>query len=188
MSKMCKRGHISSTLPGGRNKGRSCNECLERPEIRKRAIERAAKWNRDNLDRRRVISRKSARKAYAMNSEKFLERDRKANECDPRCRLLYNAKQRAKRAGLPFNLTLDDIVIPTHCPALGIPLMPAKHNKPRAGSPSLDKIIPELGYVRGNVCIISNKANAVKSDLNPEQLGRLLNWLRAVYPTWLLLD
>ena len=39
---------------------------------------------------------------------------------------------------------------------------------------SLDKIIPELGYVKGNVWIISNKANAIKSNASLEELKLLV--------------
>lgn len=37
-------------------------------------------------------------------------------------------------------------------------------------SPSLDRIRNELGYVRGNVIVISNRANRLKSDASIEEL------------------
>lgn len=72
-------------------------------------------------------------------------------------------------AGVPFTITKEDIVIPTHCPILGIPLF----RGPRGGgenSPSLDKVRPELGYVPGNVIVISNRANRLKADATIEEL------------------
>lgn len=85
--------------------------------------------------------------------------------------MFYNAKTRARKAGLPFTITLDDVVIPTHCPILGIPLFRAKGRGGQAeNSPTLDRVRPELGYVRGNVIVISNRANRIKSDATIKEL------------------
>jgi hypothetical protein len=79
-------------------------------------------------------------------------------------RLMFiNIKSRARRAGIPFNLEFEDIVIPAVCPLLGIPLMRGV-GAPAPSSPSLDKIIPSLGYVKGTVQVISQKANAMKQN------------------------
>lgn len=87
--------------------------------------------------------------------------------------LLKGAKQRAGRRGVPCTITVDDISIPTHCPVLGRLLRTYKGcgKGPRNDSPTLDKIIPELGYVRGNVIVVSNKANRLKNELSPTQLA-----------------
>lgn len=77
------------------------------------------------------------------------------------------AKQRAKKKRLPFNLTLDDVIIPTHCPALGIKLIPGSSG---SQSPTLDRIIPSLGYTKGNVVVISALANAIKSTGTPSEI------------------
>lgn len=37
-------------------------------------------------------------------------------------------------------------------------------------SPSLDKIVPELGYVKGNIVVVSLRANQIKSDATIEEL------------------
>lgn len=97
----------------------------------------------------------------------------------PRLLLLSNAKTRSKQFNLPFDLCIDDIVIPNICPILGIPLK-AGNNNHLPSSPSLDRIIPELGYVRGNVCVISYKANQMKSDLTREILLKLLSYIERV--------
>lgn len=77
--------------------------------------------------------------------------------------LLRSAKQRAKKQAIPFNLTIADVDIPSHCPVLGIPLLAAEtlHND---NSPSLDRIVPNVGYVPGNVVVVSWRANRLKSD------------------------
>lgn len=70
------------------------------------------------------------------------------------------AKYRAKRKNLPFNITPDDITIPTHCPVLGMPLKPGGGDS----APTLDRVVPGLGYTRGNVLVVSNLANRIKTN------------------------
>lgn len=91
--------------------------------------------------------------------------------------MLKNARIRARAVGVPFTITVDDIVIPTHCPILGIPLAQA-HGR-RGGSPnspSLDKIEPGRGYVAGNIIVISNRANRLKSDATIEELRSIASF------------
>jgi hypothetical protein len=94
----------------------------------------------------------------------------------PRCktvlRLLALAKYRARVARLPFDLTYEDIVIPTVCPILGIPLEPSRGRR-TANSPSLDRIIGERGYTRGNVLVVSWRANALKGNSTVDELLRI---------------
>ena len=91
-------------------------------------------------------------------------------------------KGRARNKGIPFNLTLEDFEnIPDVCPILGIPLERnfgkgfSSHN-----SPSMDKIIPERGYVKGNVIIISTLANRIKQDATPEQILKVGNFYATI--------
>lgn len=86
---------------------------------------------------------------------------------------LRKAKWRAKRAGVPFDLTAADVVIGDLCPVLGISLVRGSGD----GAPTIDRRIPELGYVRGNVTVISNKANRIKNDATLEDLKRIALWL-----------
>lgn len=83
--------------------------------------------------------------------------------------MLQNARARARVAGVPFTIEKADIVVPTNCPILGIPLFRAR----RGGgdnSPSLDRIVPEKGYTPGNTIVISNRANRLKSDATIQEL------------------
>lgn len=90
---------------------------------------------------------------------------------NPASVLLQQARRRAQKKGLPFDLTVDDIVIPTFCPALGIPLFRATGQAAQGpNSPTLDRIEPRLGYTRGNVRVISSRANQIKSDATPSEL------------------
>lgn len=95
-------------------------------------------------------------------------------------RLLDNAKQRASKAGVPFDLQAADIFIPDHCPVLGLPLEIVEGRGGfQPNSPSLDRLIPSLGYVRGNIAVISVRANLLKRDATLSELVRLVSWMRA---------
>lgn len=85
-------------------------------------------------------------------------------------RLLLGAKKRAQRKGLSFNLSVFDIPnIPERCPLLNIPLSPGD-GRMCDNSPTLDRIVPELGYVPGNVRILSWRANRLRSDATAAEL------------------
>lgn len=73
---------------------------------------------------------------------------------------------------LPFNLTVDDIHIPKRCPVLGIVLNMNRHEE----KPSLDRIIPSLGYVHGNVIVISVRANRLKADASLKEMSRITSF------------
>ena len=84
--------------------------------------------------------------------------------------ILQRARRRAREGGLHFSIGHEDIMVPSVCPALGIRI---KVGKRRSGSsPSLDRVIPCRGYVPGNVRVISDKANRLKSNLTPAELRR----------------
>lgn len=79
------------------------------------------------------------------------------------------AKKRSKKQGILFALSPSDIHVPEYCPVLGIRLKDT-HGKLCDASPSLDKIIPERGYVPGNVVVVSYKANSVKRNTTLSEL------------------
>lgn len=83
---------------------------------------------------------------------------------------IANAKRRAREQNVPFDLSMETIPdIPKICPILGIPLISGSGGM-QDNSPSLDKIIPEFGYVPHNVQWISNKANIIKRNFTPTEL------------------
>lgn len=91
---------------------------------------------------------------------------------------LYNAKARAKAAGLPFSITAEDVVPPSHCPILGIPLVSGRSRRGVSdASPTVDRLIPSLGYVKGNVIVISGRANRIKNNSTPEELRKIADFV-----------
>lgn len=127
----------------------------------------------DGIDRHKKYRMNNPEKVRQFNQAAW-EKKKKT----PEGIILANAKRRAKRDGLPFNIELEDIVVPEFCPILDIKLEYNWGGKsPAPNSPSLDKIYPEKGYVKGNVKIISHKANRMKSDLTPAQIRRIWEYI-----------
>jgi hypothetical protein len=87
---------------------------------------------------------------------------------------LRNAKVRAQQQGLEFDLELSDIIIPAVCPVLGIPIKRDNTRLDKDAAPSLDRIDNAKGYVKGNVWIISFRANAIKRDASLDELRLLV--------------
>jgi hypothetical protein len=115
---------------------------------REKEIARSAAWNRANAGR-----------------VKELSVIRRSTKLRPEQVLFNNAKNRAKANGLEFNLELSDLSVPQFCPVLGLALKVAT-GFAKDNSPSVDRIDSKKGYVKGNVCVISHKANTIKSNAN----------------------
>ena len=115
---------------------------------------------------------------------KACSRDRLRTPSGKKRRMCYTAKQRAKTLNLPFNLLPVDFDMPTHCPILGIELcMTHAPGGPKDDAPSLDRIIPTLGYVKGNVVVISQRANRIKNDSSLEELKKVVDFLTQLEET-----
>jgi hypothetical protein len=99
-------------------------------------------------------------------------------EDDRRYNMFHNAQHRAKRKGIPFTITIDDIVIPETCPLLGIPLV-STNDKRDPRNPSLDQKEPGKGYTSDNVWVVSSRANWIKSDATLQELQTLVENLKS---------
>jgi hypothetical protein len=91
-------------------------------------------------------------------------------------RLYGKSKKRAKEDGIPFTITPSDILVPTHCPVMGVELRFEKGIGDV--NPSLDRVDNNRGYEPGNVRVISWRANYLKKNLTLEQAERLLQYMR----------
>ena len=98
---------------------------------------------------------------------------------NPHKSMWHGAKARAKAKEQPFNITSQDIIIPTLCPVLKIPLIQGVGCMTDA-SPTLDKRVPHLGYVVGNVTVISNLANKIKTNANSMQIAAVLAYVISI--------
>ena len=96
---------------------------------------------------------------------------------------LADSKQRAKEKNLAFNLDLKylESIIVDICPVFKTVFDWGRDNKGQGNErPSLDRIIPELGYIKGNVAFISMKANTIKQDATAEDLYAVADWVHKV--------
>jgi len=101
---------------------------------------------------------------------------------------LSKAKQRAKKSGVPFNLTREYLteIWPSDgkCPVFGLDLVylenAGKKRTRQKATASLDKFYPELGYVEGNVAWISIRANQIKTSASTKQVRSVANWMRRI--------
>lgn len=90
--------------------------------------------------------------------------------------LFKGARLRAEERGIAFSITLEDVVVGSHCPVLGIKFEVLEGG--RDNSPSLDRIDNRFGYVPGNVVVVSNRANRLKSDASVEELETLVRFYK----------
>jgi len=96
---------------------------------------------------------------------------------DRRYKMFHNAQHRAKKKGIPFTITINDIIIPETCPLLGITLV-STNDKRDPRNPSLDQKIPGQGYTPDNIWVMSSRANWIKCDASLQELELLVENLK----------
>ena len=88
------------------------------------------------------------------------------------------AKTRALKKSVEFDLSLKYLIsiFPSDsiCPALGVEMVWGGDKKT---SPSIDRIMPQFGYIEGNVAWISNHANTIKLSRTPVILRKIADWI-----------
>ena len=93
---------------------------------------------------------------------------------------IRDAKKRAKKFNIDFNLTEEYVesIYPKDgkCPALEIKLK----RKDGSNAPSLDRIIPSLGYVEGNIQWVSKLANQIMSSATPDQVIQVGKYFKKI--------
>lgn len=139
-----------------------------------------------------------AKQYYHDNKEKVLEDVKKYREANrPKIqekgreyyrrklknRLLNAARARARKQNLEFDLTENDIILPRFCPLLGVEMFVTESRRgSKDCSFSLDRIDSTKGYIKGNVWIISHKANTMKSSSTLQEFELMAqNWRKCFF-------
>lgn len=120
---------------------------------------------------------KEYRRQYRLDHRDRIEENRRKREHkNPAKKLFFSARRRAKIINVPFSIEPKDIIVPDKCPILDIPLF-VGNGKQGANSPSVDRIDSKKGYEKGNIQVISYKANAMKQNATKEELVKFAEWI-----------
>lgn len=98
---------------------------------------------------------------------------------NPKRYIWTRAKGRAAADNIPFTITEADFDIPEYCPIfpnLKLAFSSGRATRPD-NIPTLDRLVPALGYVPGNVAVISMRANRLKSDASKQDLEAIVAWM-----------
>ena len=90
-------------------------------------------------------------------------------------KMFDRCKSRARLKNREFNIVISDLVLPETCPVLKVPLIPNTIH-----APSVDRIDSSKGYIKGNIQIISKRANLLKNNASVEELEAVLSYMKQV--------
>ena len=101
---------------------------------------------------------------------------RKSEICHAMREKFKNKKNAAQYTKWGFNITFDDIEWPLVCPVLGVEL-DYYASQASENSISFDRINPLKGYEKGNVAVMSWRANRIKNDGNAEEHRKIAEFM-----------
>lgn len=95
-------------------------------------------------------------------------------------RAMGTARKRVKKNNLEITITSKYLykIYPKNgnCPILGYKMVPGKRVSHKY-TPTLDRVNPSRGYVKGNVIFICQLANQMKSEANYDELLKFSRWI-----------
>tara|TARA_R110000868_G_scaffold70150_3_gene206441 strand:+ start:492 stop:1052 length:561 start_codon:yes stop_codon:yes gene_type:complete len=122
-------------------------------------------WARQNKEK--LVGYRAKRKGTPEDEQSRIKAREKFKTVSIKKYLLSNCKRSAKKANRDFAIKEQDIVIPTHCPLLGIKI--TVHGD-RDNRPSVDRINNSKGYTKDNIQIVSWRANRLKQAFSAQEL------------------
>ncbi len=174
--KLCENCRDKGRVANNKRKVAKNNQSKERYEKNKEEISLKNKeWRALNKEKLQAYESLPQRK------EKNKQWRIKKREEDRYRFVWYAAKRRAKQKNILFTITKQDIInispIDNRCPILGIQLE-FENKTVQDNSPSLDRLIPQLGYVPGNIALISYRANRIKNDATVDELEKIFSFMK----------
>lgn len=165
-----------SRISGYRN---ICKKCIKM--YREKNIERLKQYDKqycfDNREKRSEYNKTYSQENKTKTKQRQIKYLNKRRIEHPEKLLYENVKRRARQTKMIFELELCDIFIPDRCPILDIPLF-FSEGKKTDNTPSLDRIDNNKGYVKGNIRVISFRANALKSNMDEKIVFKLLQYIK----------
>lgn len=155
-------------------KSKICSKCKIRKKVRYIAL------NKSNKDGLGSWCKKCLRYGrltwYQTNKKRILQHLKNKRHTNPEYYLWKSARDRSLQNNLEFNIEVTDIKIPKYCPILGWKLT-LNDGTLKGNSPTLDRINNELGYVKGNIAVISHKANGMKNGLTLKLIYKIIKYI-----------
>lgn len=127
------------------------------------------KWGSKFCCKKCRLTYYSSPEHYKNNRQKILKAQAQYRKEHPEIVMYWDAKTRAKKRNILFSIEASDVLIPKICPITQRTIVKGKRTN---DSPSLDRINPEKGYIKGNIWVISWKANRLKSNLTKDEILR----------------
>lgn len=94
---------------------------------------------------------------------------------------LSEIRRRCKKTEMECNISLNEIIIPTYCPVLGLEIefcdCKDRRNCLHDSRPTIDRIDNSKGYIIGNCKVISWRANRLKGDGTAEEHERIADFI-----------
>ena len=167
--KPCPHGHVSVRYVAAG----TCAEC-QSVWMKKRY---EAGWRQSKKGRETINARWNASPKGISAKLKWRRKDPKRTWCVVSA---AHIRLRAKASGIPFDIDHEYLlsITPDECPIFGTKFSFINNKIPRPESPSVDRLVSSLGYIKGNVVVISMKANAIKSAYSSSDVTRVGEWMR----------
>lgn len=136
----------------------------------------AARQHAREYQRKRREDRAVRERAAEIRRKYGRKRDRKTGDAG-KSRLCLRARKRGRERGLESTIRRQDLHWPEICPVLGIPLIYGG-NTVEPGTATLDRWDNSIGYVPGNVFVISFRANTLKNSATVAEVEKVLLYMQ----------
>ena len=131
-------------------------------------------------------SRRYSNRYRIDNPDKIKAYDMKKKTIDPKgyraLKVTMGIKHRSKKKGIPFDMTKQNLIDMQNesdtCPCCYEPFDFNFTGPHDPHSPSVDRLIPELGYVPGNIKMICYACNRRKNTSSIKQLEQIIRYMR----------
>lgn len=156
---------------------RTCISCGKEWQAIVRNSKNTTKMQHFCADCLKILTPNQRRNLRREKDFEYAEAKRQASRDNHKKHIVHamwiRAKQRAEKHNYEFNIDETDIIIPKVCPLLEVPIVMGSKGDYEY-TPSLDRIDNSKGYIKGNIWVISKKANSMKNSASKEELSRFV--------------